>query len=77
MTDFWLIIWLILGTFSVIALSLIGIKLSRATKRISRSIDPIDQKIKVLRLEVSALQRARADRQRRLKKDNYSTTEKG
>ena len=77
MTDFWLIIWLILGTFSVIALSLIGIKLSRATIRISRSIDPIDQKLKVLRLEVSALQRARTDRQRRLKKDNYSTTEKG
>lgn len=77
MADFWLLTWLILATISGITLSIIGIKLSRATKRISRSIDPIGQKLKMLRLEVSALQRAQTERQRRLNKDNYSTKEKG
>lgn len=77
MADIWLIIWVALGVSSVICLSLVGYRLSKATKRISRSIDPIDQKLKALRLEVSALQRSRLDRQRRLNKDNYSTTKKG
>jgi len=75
--DIWLIVWVALGVSSVICLSLVWYRLSKATKRISRSIDPIDQKLKALRLEVSALQRSRLDRQRRLNKDNYSTTKKG
>ncbi len=77
MADFWLITWLVLGVSSIICLSLVGYRLAKATKRISRSIDPIDQKFKALRLEVSALKHARSDRQRRLNKVNYPTTKKG
>lgn len=76
MGQYWLVIWVVLVTASLVALGLVAIRLSRSAKRIGRSIDPIDQKLKALRLQVSALQHARTDRQRRLKKDNYSTTGK-
>lgn len=77
MSDIWIIIWAAVGACAVLALGIVGYRLAKATKRVSRSIDPIDQKIKALRLQVSALQRAVSDRQRRLNKDNYSSTKKG
>jgi len=55
-----------LGLAAIIALGLAGLRLKASSKRISRSIDPIAQKSKNLKLEVSALQRSRLDRQRRL-----------
>lgn len=77
MADFWLITWLALVVSTIICLSLVGYRLAKAAKRISRSIDPIDQKFKALRLEVSALKHARSDRQRRLKKVNNPSMKKG
>lgn len=56
----------ILALGAVISLAIVGLKLRASSKRISRSIDPIAQKSKNLRLEVSALKRSRLDRQRRL-----------
>ena len=55
-----------IGLASVIALVLVALRLKASSKRIGRSIDPIAQKSKNLKLEVSALQRSRLDRQRRL-----------
>ena len=51
---------------ALVALAIVGLRLRASSKRISRSIDPIAQKSKNLRLEVSALKRSRLDRQRRL-----------
>ena len=69
MTSFWTIVWAILGIGSLIAFGIMFYRLRKSSQRISRSIDPIDQKIKGLRLEVSALRRSRYERQRRLKQD--------
>jgi len=51
---------------ALIAFIAVALRLKASSKRISRSIDPITQKSKNLKLEVSALQRSRLDRQRRL-----------
>lgn len=56
----------ILATGALVSLVVVGLKLRASSKRISRSIDPIAQKTKNLKLEVSALKRSRLDRQRRL-----------
>ena len=55
-----------LGLGATIALAIVGLRLRTSSKRVSRSIDPIAQKTKNLKLEVSALKRSRLDRQRRL-----------
>jgi hypothetical protein len=55
-----------LGIAALIAFITVALRLKASSKRISRSIDPIAQKSKNLKLEVSALQRSRLDRQRRL-----------
>ena len=55
-----------LGIAALIAFIAVALRLKASSKRISRSIDPIAQKSKSLKLEVSALQRSRLDRQRRL-----------
>ena len=59
-------IFSVLAIGAVIALAIVGLRLRNSSKRISRSIDPIAQKSKNLKLEVSALRRSRLDRQRRL-----------
>lgn len=56
--------FLTLGT--LIALAIVGLKLRKSAIRINRSLDPINQKAKTLKIELSALQRSRLDRQRRL-----------
>ncbi len=61
---------------STIALIWVFMKLRAASKRISRSIDPINQKAKGLKLELSALKRSRLDRQRRLEARNNTVSEK-
>lgn len=61
---------------STIALIWVFLKLRASSKRISRSIDPINQKVKGLKLEVSALKHSRLDRQRRLEARNTTVSEK-
>jgi hypothetical protein len=64
---------LVIGT-----LVFIGLRLKASAVRINRSLDPITQKSKTLKIEISALKRSRLDRQRRL--DNtgskHSTSDK-
>jgi len=55
-----------LGIAALITFITVALRLKASSKRISRSIDPIAQKSKNLKLEVSALKRSRLDRQRRL-----------
>ncbi len=62
----YIIVFGILATGALVSLVVVGLKLRASSKRISRSIDPIAQKTKNLKLEVSALKRSRLDRQRRL-----------
>ncbi len=61
-----IIVFGILAIGALVSLVVVVLKLRASSKRISRSIDPIAQKTKNLKLEVSALKRSRLDRQRRL-----------
>ncbi len=56
----------ILSLLVVGTLVFIGLRLKASAVRINRSLDPITQKSKTLKIEVSALKRSRLDRQRRL-----------
>jgi hypothetical protein len=76
MTAFLQVLWVCLGVGAVIALTLILFRMNKSSKRISRSVDPINQKVKGLKLEVSSLQRSRLERRRRLETSNPSKTEK-
>lgn len=76
MATFLQILWVSLAVGSVIALGLIFFRMNSSSKRISRSIDPINQKVKGLKLEVSALQRSRLERRRRLEANTPSKSEK-
>jgi hypothetical protein len=70
--DIWLIyILLAMGVLTLIALGVGLYKLNQAQARVNRSLDPILQKSKTLKIEISALKRSRLDRQRRL--DNTGT----
>jgi uncharacterized protein YoxC len=60
---------------SILALLWVALKLKASSQRIMRSIDPINQKVKGLKLEVSALQHSRLDRQRRLETRNKPVSE--
>jgi hypothetical protein len=60
---------------SVLALLWVSLKLRASSKRVMRSIDPINQKVKGLKLEVSALKHSRLDRQRRLETRNKTVSE--
>jgi hypothetical protein len=65
--DIWLIyILLAMGVLTLIALGVGLYKLNQAQTRVNRSLDPILQKSKTLKIEISALKRSRLDRQRRL-----------
>jgi hypothetical protein len=61
---------------SILALLWVVLRLRASSKRITRSIDPINQKVKGLKLEISALKRSRLDRQRRLESSNQTESEK-
>lgn len=70
--DIWLIyILAAIGALTLIALGVGLYKLNQAQARVNRSLDPILQKSKTLKIEISALKRSRLDRQRRL--DNTGT----
>ncbi|NBQ92380.1 MAG: hypothetical protein EBT82_00395 [Micrococcales bacterium] len=73
----WLIgLWTLLILGSILALVLVLRNLGLSAKRLSRSIDPINQKALGLKLEVSALKRSRLDRQRRLESSKSAKTRK-
>jgi hypothetical protein len=76
MQTFLQVLWVSLGVGAAIALELVLFRMNRSSKRISRSIDPINQKVKGLKLEVSALQRSRLERRRRLETDKPSKSQK-
>ena len=66
------------GIIGLLILVIFGFRLRNSLKRLNRSIDPIAQNSKTLKLEVSALRRSRLDRQRRLEgkeKSNSSSKE--
>jgi uncharacterized protein YoxC len=70
--DIWLIyILAAIGALTLIVLGVGLYKLNQAQARVNRSLDPILQKSKTLKIEISALKRSRLDRQRRL--DNTGT----
>jgi hypothetical protein len=64
-----LVVLVILGLIAlgtIVALGIVGYRLKVSQARVSRSLDPILQKSKTLKIEISALKRSRLDRQRRL-----------
>ena len=63
----WIIIWSALALGALVAVLFALLRVNNSQKRISRSLDPIVQKSKGLKLEISAIKRSRLDRQRRLK----------
>ncbi|MEY4418559.1 MAG: hypothetical protein RIQ88_997, partial [Actinomycetota bacterium] len=65
-------LWLVLGLGSLITVTLLVIRIRITSKRVSRSVDPINQKVKGLKLELSALKRSRLERARRLEASENS-----
>lgn len=69
----WIIwLWLVLGLGSLITVTLLVIRIRITSKRVSRAVDPINQKVKGLKLELSALKRSRLERARRLEASENS-----
>lgn len=66
MVNIWWFIYGFLTLATLVALAIVGLKLRKSAIRVNRSLDPINQKSKTLKIELSALQRSRLDRQRRL-----------
>lgn len=66
MGDTLLFIYGILAVLVIAALVFVGLKLKSSAIRVNRSLDPISQKSKTLKIEISGLKRSRLDRQRRL-----------
>jgi hypothetical protein len=62
-------LWALYGFLTLailVALAIVGLKLRNSAIRVNRSLDPINQKSKTLKIEVSGLKRSRLERQRRL-----------
>jgi hypothetical protein len=66
MGDLLLLVYCILAVLVIAALVFVGLRLRASAIRVNRSLDPITQKSKTLKIEVSGLKRSRLDRQRRL-----------
>jgi hypothetical protein len=66
MPDYWIYIFIFLALASLTAIALVGARLRKSSIRVNRALDPLNQKAKTLKIEVSALKRSRLDRQRRL-----------
>lgn len=66
MQDYWLYIFAFIALASLVAIALVGSRLRKSSIRVNRALDPLNQKAKTLKIEVSALKRSRLDRQRRL-----------
>jgi hypothetical protein len=74
-------LWVLYGFLTLailVALAVVGLKLRNSAIRVNRSLDPINQKSKTLKIEVSGLKRSRLDRQRRLENTDskHSNSEK-
>jgi hypothetical protein len=72
---FWAYLFGALIALAAIVLGIAGVRLRQSIKRVGRSYAPIGVKVKALNIEVSALKRARSDRQRRLETDSPSVIE--
>lgn len=62
-------LWVLYGFLTLailVSLAIVGLKLRNSAIRVNRSLDPINQKSKTLKIEVSGLKRSRLERQRRL-----------
>ncbi|MEN9971104.1 MAG: hypothetical protein RL146_405 [Actinomycetota bacterium] len=66
MQDYWIYIFIFLALASLTAIALVGTRLRKSSIRVNRALDPLNQKAKTLKIEVSALKRSLLDRQRRL-----------
>jgi hypothetical protein len=66
MQDCWLYIFALIALASLTGLAVVGARLRKSSIRVNRALDPLNQKAKTLKIEVSALKRSRLDRQRRL-----------
>ena len=66
MQDYWLYIFIFLALASLTSIAVVGTRLRKSSIRVNRALDPLNQKAKTLKIEVSALKRSRLDRQRRL-----------
>jgi len=66
MQDYWLYIFIFIALASLTSIVVVGTRLRKSSIRVNRALDPLNQKAKTLKIEVSALKRSRLDRQRRL-----------
>ncbi len=66
MQDYWLYIIIFIALASLISIAVVGTRLRKSSIRVNRALDPLNQKAKTLKIEVSAIKRSRLDRQRRL-----------
>ena len=66
MQDLWAYVLGAVALLTLVSLGYVGYKLRSSATRVNRSLDPILQKSKTLKIEISALKRSRLDRQRRL-----------
>jgi len=66
MQDYWIYIFIFLALASLTSIAVVGSRLRKSSIRVNRALDPLNQKAKTLKIEVSALKRSRLDRQRRL-----------
>jgi hypothetical protein len=66
MQDYWLYIFILIALASLTSIAVVGSRLRKSSIRVNRALDPLNQKAKTLKIEVSALKRSRLDRQRRL-----------
>ena len=66
MQDYWLYIFISIALASLTSIAVVGSRLRKSSIRVNRALDPLNQKAKTLKIEVSALKRSRLDRQRRL-----------
>ena len=66
MQDYWLYIFIFIALASLTSIAVVGTRLRKSSIRVNRALDPLNQKAKTLKIEVSALKRSRLDRQRRL-----------
>jgi hypothetical protein len=64
------------AVLTLVSLGYVGYKLRSSATRVNRSLDPILQKSKTLKIEISALKRSRLDRQRRLESTGTQVTPK-
>ncbi len=76
MQDLWAYVLGAVALFTLVSLGYVGYKLRSSATRVNRSLDPILQKSKTLKIEISALKRSRLDRQRRLESKDTQVTPK-